>query len=105
MTATGRRPYRVVFTAAQAVARAGGVAEAGRRGVIVARDAATAHREASIIDEAGGWAEVRFVPEDGESRVLAVYGQDAEPRPTTSRPAPGPQERGQQRGSGNAATR
>lgn len=71
----GRRPYRVVFVPA-------GHTGPGRPGVIVARDEQAAHREARRVADAGGWAQVQHLSEDGRRHVLAVYpqeGVDAEP--------------------------
>lgn len=67
--AARRLPYRVVFTPL-------GASESRRRGVIVARDEESAHREARRVADAGGRAEVQHIGDDGLRRVVAVYPVD-----------------------------
>lgn len=63
---TRARLYRVVFTPT-------GASNSRRRGIIVPRDEASAHREAQSVADAGGRAEVQHIGEDGRRRVVAVY--------------------------------
>lgn len=61
-----RRPYRVEFIPGRRT-------DPVRRGVIVARNEETAHREARSIAAAGGHAKVLQVGAEGHRWVLAVY--------------------------------
>lgn len=59
----GDAGYRVVFTRAYG----------GARGTLVVADAAEAHREAHVISQAGGRAEVQYLTPGGTHQTLATY--------------------------------
>lgn len=63
-----RRPYRVVFTRG-----APGANGAGKPGTIVKSDLDDACAEAQAIARTGGTAEVYYVGESGQRKVVATY--------------------------------